>query len=248
MPANVADATSSTTGYVVATSGGGAQSSLKLYTVDSSATISGPTSIPVSSWSPPPNVQQPGTTNTLDSQDGRLTQAVAVNGDIWTQHSVRGADGKRAEVRWYELDGTAKTKLQQGSIADASNSVFNPAVSPAMDGMDAGVQYNVGGAFHLVEVRAETREAATPAGTMVNELRVGSASAAIDVDFSCGQGPSCRWGDYSGMSPDPANTDTVWGTNQLNGTIQPANDPSWITRNFAVQFGGADPPPEVATT
>ncbi|HKN93247.1 MAG TPA: hypothetical protein VJU60_02855, partial [Thermoleophilaceae bacterium] len=134
VPANMADATSSTTGYVVATSGSGTQSSLQLYTVDSSAAISGPTLIPVGTFSAPPDVQQPGVPDVLDSQDGRLTQAVSVDGDIWTQHTVRSADGQRAEVRWYELDGAAKTRLQEGAVADASNSVFNAAISPAMDG------------------------------------------------------------------------------------------------------------------
>jgi hypothetical protein len=244
VPVNIADAApTDTTGYVVATSGGGSQSSLRLFEIASDGTVT-QTSVPVTSWSPPPNVQQPGTTGTLDSQDGRLTQAVGDDGTIWTQHTVRSADGKRAEVRWYELDEATKAKLQQGSVSDPSNSVFNAAVSPATDGTHAAIQYNVGGAFHLVEVRAQTRDAATPAGKMVNELRVGNASPAIDADFTCGDGPSCRWGDYAGMSPDPTNADVVWGTNQLNGPIQPDDDPSWVTRNFAVQFGGPDPAPD----
>ncbi len=249
VPVNVADATSSSTGYVVATSGSGTQNALKLYKVDASANVSGPASIPVGTWGPPPDVQQPGVSDVLDSQDGRLTQAVSVNGDIWAQHTVHSADGQRAEVRWYELDGTAQTRLQEGAVADPSNSVFNAAISPAMDGTHAAIAYNVGGRFHNVELRAQTRAGGTPAGTMVNELRVGNASPAVDQDFSCDDGPHCRWGDYSGMSPDPANTAVVWGTNQLNGPLQPVDpdgkrSPSWITRNFAVQFGGPDPAPD----
>jgi hypothetical protein len=244
VPANIADATSSTTtGYVVATSGAGTSSSLRLYTVNSSGVVSASgTPIAVNTFSQPPNVQQPGTTDVLDSADGRLTQAVAVGGRIWTQHTVSSADGQRAEVRWYELDGPTKTKVQEGAITDLSNSVFNASISPTADGHDAAIQYNVGGRFHLVELRAQTRrDTVDPLGTMENELTIGPASSAIDQDFSC-DGPSCRWGDYSGASPDPSNTDVVWGTNQLNGPIQ-GTAPSWVTRNFALQFGGPDPAP-----
>lgn len=244
VPVNISDA--SATGYVVATSGAGTQSSLRLYSVDNTGTVSASTPIPVRSFSAPPNVQQPGTADTLDSQDGRLTQAVSVGDKIWTQHTVRGPDGQRAEVRWYELDPAAADKLvQEGSVSDPSNSVFNASISPTADGHDAALQYNVGGRFHLVEVRAQTRrDTVDSLGTMENELRVGNASADIDQDFSCDDGPSCRWGDYSGESPDPSTTDVVWGTNQLNGPIQTDNDPSWITRNFALQFGGPDPAPD----
>jgi hypothetical protein len=245
VPVTLADAGPTTTGFVVATSGLSTSSSLRLYTVNGSGTISSSaTLIPVNSFSPPPNVQQPGTPALLDSQDGRLTQAVAVGGKIWTQHTVRSADGLRAEVRWYELDPAAVTNklVQEGSVTDLSNSVFNAAISPAADGTHAALQYNVGGRFHLVELRAQTRQVSTPLGQMDNELTIG-ASSAIDQDFSCGDGPSCRWGDYAGASPDPANTDVVWGTNQLNGPIQPSNDPSWITRNFALQWSPDDPPP-----
>jgi hypothetical protein len=243
VPVNIADGGPTTTGYVVATTGAGTSSSLLLYTLDSSGDVADTSVVPVNSFTAPPNVQQPGTADVLDSADGRLTQAVATGNDIWTQHTVRSADGQRAQVRWYELDGSAGTKLQEGAIGDLSNSVFNAAISPTADGHDAAIQYNVGGRFHLVTLRAQTRrDTVDQLGRMENELTIAS-SPAIDQDFSCADGPSCRWGDYSGASPDPSNTDVVWGTNQYNGTIQPDNNPSWLTRNFAVQFGGTDPAP-----
>ncbi len=254
VPANIAD--DSTTGYVVATSqfGSGA---LRLYTVTNNAgtpVLNGPASIPVGTWGPPPSVQQPGTSSVIDSQDGRLTQAVAtkdppVTGHetIWTQHTVRSADGKRAQVRWYELDGVAKTKLQEGSIADPSNSVFNAAISPSADGSHAAISYDVGGRFHLVEARAQTRvNATTPAGTMENEITLGK-SLAVAGDFTCteGGGP-CRWGDYAGASPDPSSATTTWGTSQLSGVTEPNADPSWTTINFALASGGPDLPPDTS--
>jgi hypothetical protein len=251
VPVNITD--DSATGYVVATPSQ-ASNAIRIYTITGPAgspAISGPTSVPVNAWSVPPNVQQPGTTNLIDSADGRLTQAVGRKDPddsdheaIWTQHTVRGADGQRAEVRWYELDAEAGTKLQEGDVADPSNSVFNASISPAADGTTAALQYNVGGRFHFVTMRAQTRVSGAPAGLMDNEQTLGS-SGAIDDDFTCTRdGGPCRWGDYSGLSPDPSQTDVVWGTNQLDGPIQPDNDPSWITRNFALQPGGPNPPPD----
>jgi hypothetical protein len=250
VPVNITD--DSATGYVVAT-GGPASSSLRLYTISGPAgspSMSGPVIVPVAPWSLPPNVQQPGTAGVLDSTDARLTEAVGrVDPDasgheaILTQHTVRSADGQRAEVRWYELDAVTGAKLQEGTVADPSNSVFNASISPAAGGATAALQYNVGGRFHLVEMRAQTRVSATPAGTMQDERTLG-VSDAIDADFSCTQdGGPCRFGDYSGASPDPSAGTVVWGTNQLNGPVQPGDDPSWITRNFALAPGGQDLPP-----
>jgi hypothetical protein len=253
VPVNITD--DSATGYVVAT-GGTASSSLRLYTISGPAgspVMNGPVIVPVAPWSVPPNVQQPGTASVLDSADGRLTQAVADrnppssgNEHIWTQHAVRSADGQRAEVRWYELDAVSGARLQEGTVSDPSNSVFNASISPAADGTTAALQYNVGGRFHQVEMRGQTRLSATPAGTMENEQTLG-VSDAIDSDFTCTEdGGPCRWGDYSGASPDPdptlANTHVVWGTNQLTGPAD-ADNPSWLTRNFALTPGGQDPAP-----
>ncbi|HEY1596295.1 MAG TPA: hypothetical protein VGF74_12925, partial [Thermoleophilaceae bacterium] len=124
------------------------------------------------------------------------------------------------------------------------NSVFNGSVSPAGDGTTAALQYNVGGRFHPVTMRAETRGSTTLAGLMDDEQTLDSSNA-IDDDFTCTRdGGPCRWGDYSGLSPDPSQSDVIWGTNQVNGLVQPDNDPSWITFNFALQPGGPNPAPD----
>lgn len=138
----------------------------------------------------PANVPQPGTANQLDSSDTRLTQAVAkVDPDagspaVWTQHTVAGPGG-RAVVRWYEiLAGAVPALRQQGAVGDASHFVFNGAVSPAMDGTTAAIFYNVGSGSQLAQVRARTRQGATPLGTFDGEV-VLATSAAATQDFSC---------------------------------------------------------------
>jgi hypothetical protein len=246
VPANVTDAAGSATGYVVAADSA-PDNQLRLFTVDAAGSVSGPALISVPSYSIPPNVRQPGTAAVLDSQDGRLTQAVA-HADparagveaIWTQHTVASADGQRSQLRWYELDPGSTTPLQVGSVADASNFVFNGAVSPASNGTTAAVQYNVGGRFHLVDLRGQTRVSTDGDGTLRDEVSV-APSSAVDADFTCVGGP-CRWGDYAGASPDPkiGNEGVVWATGQLNGSIQPDQNPSWITQNFALEDDGPD--------
>src|SRR3989442_14652461 len=46
----------------------------------------------------------------------------------------------------------------------------------------------------------------------------------------------CRWGDYSGATPDPSAAGVVWGSNQLIG---PGffGFAQWTTQNFAVSTG-----------
>ena len=57
-------------------------------------------------------------------------------------------------------------------------------------------------------------------------IRLGS-STAPDFDISCT--PACRWGDYSGASPDPLSPSTVWLANEV--IAQPGGLlPSWTTR------------------
>jgi PKD domain len=202
--------------------------------------------VPVSPFGVPPSAPQPGTTNTLDTLDARLTQAAAapVSGGLgfWTQHTIAGAGG-RSIVRWYELRGASM--LQQGTI-DAGGGLyaFNGAISPTSGGAAAAIDFNVSSFGLLPQIRARSRQAGTPAGVMAGEVTLG-ASAAEAHDSSCGASTPCRWGDYAAASPDPSSCLLVWGTNQLiTKDLSPGgpDPPSWGTRNFALSVGANSPP------
>jgi len=267
VPANTADA--SPFGYIVAAHSpvdGSGSSAPKIMVwhlalVAGSPALVADGDVTVSTFGIPASVPQPGTSYTLDSLDARLTQAVAVNDPgaggakgIWTQHTVAGAGG-RSVVRWYEiLGGAPPTLRQQGDVVSGTDFVFNGAVSPSIGGDSAAVFYNRGGASTLPVIGARTRSSSTPLGSMdTGGLRVGQSSAA-DQDFTCGSGSPttpCRWGDYAGASPDPANAGVVWGSNQVTGgcLFICGFFAQWQTQNFAVvaSTGSAATPPSAPT-
>ena len=204
--------------------------------------------VPVgSSYSAPPNVPQPGTPYLLDSLDGRLTQAVAhwdpsVGAEaVWTQHTVAGSG--RSMVRWYEFLPATLAIRQQGQLASATDFFWNAAISPSSAGSDAAIFYNRGSSSLLPVIGAQTRVSSTPLGQMdAGELFLGSSTNADqETGFSgnCAPNP-CRWGDYSGATPDPVNAGVVWGSNQLTGPVFPFfNLAQWTTQNFAISTGTA---------
>jgi phosphodiesterase/alkaline phosphatase D-like protein len=206
------------------------------------------------SYSVPPNVPQPGTIYLLDSLDGRLTQAVAqfdpVAGAeaVWTQHTVSGS--RRSMVRWYEFLPASLTVRQQGQLAGATDFYWNAAISPSSAGNDAMISYNRGSSSLLPVLGALTRTNSTPLGQMdAGELILGSSSAADQetaFQGNCTTNP-CRWGDYSGATPDPVNPGVVWGSNQITG---PAifGFAQWETQNFAISTGGTPLQPPASPT
>jgi len=208
----------------------------------------------VASFGVPANVPQPNAP-AIDSLDARLTMAVAhADPDaggaeaVWTQHTIAGASG-RSVVRWYELLPATRAVRQQGAVQSSTDFVFNGAISPSIAGNDAAVFYNRGGSAQLPVIGAQSRLTSTPLGTMIaGELPLGSSTDA-DVDFSCSApyGPPCRWGDYSGASPDPLNPGVVWGSSQVSGPAA-FGFPQWSTQNFAVATAGTPPTPCTGVT
>ncbi len=221
--------------------------------------VSGPAGAPVlttlgavsvGNFDVPANVPQPGSSHVLDSLDARLTQAVAdtdpAAGEqaVWTQHTVNGPGG-RSIVRWYELlpgDLPDPTVRQQGAVSDSTHFAFNGAISPTAGGAAGVIDYNVGSSSLLAQIRARSRESSTPLGQLGGGATLGT-SVSPDNDFSCFPffgGSPCRWGDYAGATPDPGNSNLVWGSNQVLGP-QSGIDPAWRTRNFAL-VPDANPP------
>jgi hypothetical protein len=208
--------------------------------------------IGVNSYDVPADVLQPGAP--LDTLDGQLTQAVARHDPdtgalaIWTQHTIGSSSG-HSVVRWYELLPATLAARQQGEVSSPTNFIFNGAISPSTNGNDAVVEYNSGSSTQTPYIAAQSRTSATPLGAMDAGEVVLASSADVDQDISCSApyGPPCRWGDYSGATPDPSNPGVVWGSNMVSG---PAifGFPQWTTQNFALSTGGTAPAPDYSMT
>ncbi len=250
VPADTVDGSS--TGYIVGAHDDttAAQSKVMVWHFASGPTLVADGDISVGSFSVPPSVPQPGTTYLLDSLDGRLTQAVQLRDPsaggieaLWTQHTVAGAGG-RAVVRWNEFVPSTLSVLQEGEIGSDTDHIFNAAISPSSGGSDAAVFYNRGSGSTLALIGAQTRQSSTPTGQMdAGEVVLGT-SATFDQETlfqgNCTAAP-CRWGDYSGASPDPSNPGVVWGSNQLAGSAF-FGFAQWTTQNFAVSTGPVSVP------
>jgi PKD repeat protein len=216
--------------------------------------------IGVASFAVPPAVPQPGSTDTIDSLDGRLTQAVAAEDPsvgkeaVWTQHTVSNGAGESV-VRWYELVPSTETLRQSGTISDSPAFAFNGAIAPTRDG-GAVIEYNTGGSGSNQQVRilARSRSASDTLGTMGPPVTL-DTSTVIDNDYSCPSQPFgssdgtgvCRWGDFAGASVDPENPDAVWGSNQINGPTGAAipgfgGQAQWSTQNSALTPAAAPAP------
>ncbi len=256
VPANVTDR--SATGYVVAADSPLTTPSpnhLSVYPVSAGGSVGAPRNFAVAPFTTPGSAPQPGTVNTLDTLDSRLTQAVAhadpdAGGDktIWTQHTIDGPGG-RSVVRWYELLPDTSVVRQQGTVQDASTFAFNGAMSPAGDGNHAALFYNLSGPSQLPTLRAQSRSGPQPRGFLGPAVSLGTSNASLN-DMSCSAtagsltGPVCRWGDYAAATTDPANSLLVWGSSQLSGAALAnplAGGFQWVTRNFAVNTRDAAP-------
>jgi hypothetical protein len=209
--------------------------------------------IEVGAYAVPPGVPQPGTSYLIDSLDGRNTQAVAHYDPsagaeaLWTQHTIAGPSGP-AVVRWYELLPMTRTIRQEGVLSSPSDYYWNAAISPSAAGNEAMIEYNRGSATQVALIGAQTQSSSTPLGQMdPGEILLGTSSAPITEDAfqtNCNPNP-CRWGDYSGATPDLNNPHVVWGSNQIAGPPF-FGFAQWQTQNFAVST--VPPAPDFSLT
>jgi hypothetical protein len=216
-PAQQTDA--STTGWVVATPNAATGSTLDLFKVTENA--NGTPNIPgtatstvsVASFSSPPSAPQSGASFPIDTLDGRTLHAVTANDPahasataLWTAHAVRGGAG--SEVRWYEVNVAASNLFQSGKATSSSLFAYNGTISPdrAVNGASAHFGSN------MVLNFTTSSKSAFAADQMVSKVGANAQSGFVlvhqspgnDQGFDCVQLNLCRWGDYSGATPDPA--------------------------------------------
>jgi hypothetical protein len=188
-----------------------------------------------------------GSAHTLDSLDGRLTHAVAAvdpsHGGataLWTSHAVFGGAG--SEERWYEIDVANHALFQSGAATDPNLFVFDGGISP--DRVVRGARTRAFGA-NMVMGFTTSSGTTFPAIQMVSKVGSNAQSPFVmvkqspgaDDGFDCFELQRCRWGDYSGATPDPAANPSgtagkVWLSNMwASGQIDPLNA-TWRTWNW----------------
>ena len=207
-----------------------------------SACLSGPTSIPVASFSPAcaqSCVPQAGTSQKLDALGDRMMYRLAYRNfgtfeSLVVNHSVSvGSAGRHKTssgsigVRWYEIrnPGGSPTVNQQSTFAPDSN--FRWMGSIAMDKVgNMALGYSVSSGTMNPAIRFTGRLATDPLSTMEAENALWSVTGSQLQNLN-------RWGDYSSMSVDPADDCTFWYTNEYlvsSGTF------NWSTRIASFKF------------
>jgi len=167
-------------------------------------------------------------------------------------HSVdTGMAGSQTGVRWYELRNQATrtfSVFQAGTYAPGTNHRWMGSI--AMD--KAGnilTGYSVSGAV-FPGLRFAVRHSNDPLGTLTTEKLLFNGTGAQHCILSAGGAcpPGCsepdgtckltRWGDYSSMSPDPADDCTLWFTSEYEKQTGSFN---WKTRIARLRMQSCHP-------
>lgn len=204
--------------------------------------LSKPTSFMVGKYESPPDAPQLGTTDQLDTLDGRLTHAVSGldprvgQTTVWISHCVLGGAG--SEVRWYEIvPGAGGSVVQSGAATDPNLYVFNGGISndrtvnakgKMAHGSAMVLGFDTSSATTYAAIQMVSKKGSNSQSAFVLVVQ---SSAPLDPPGSCGD-LGCRWGDYSGATPDPAASliatkGRVWLTNEYT-----SGDSTRPTRNW----------------
>jgi hypothetical protein len=189
-------------------------------------------------WSFPPSAAQPGTTEVLDTLDGRFQQSSSQYGSsLWNVRT--DIDAGFPTPYFYQIDTGANSIVQSGFFfAAASSNDWNPSIAASNNG---------GGDFAFVvwsstdplagtnaQVRFSGRTSTDALGSM-NLPGTALFTSAVPLTTDK-QGSIQRWGDYSRVALDPV--PATCGANQhaavFNETILKVGTTS---NKWGTQFG-----------
>ncbi|MCX6279964.1 MAG: T9SS type A sorting domain-containing protein [Bacteroidetes bacterium] len=182
-------------------------------------------------------VPQPDTDKKLDPLSDRLMyrlQYRKFNGysSMALNHTINAGTGS-AGIRWYELrnTGTTWSIYQQATyaIADA-NSRWMGSIAQDTAGTIA-MGYSVSGLSTYPGIRYTGRLKTDPINQMTMAEKIIINGGGSQTGIWSGR---CRWGDYSGISIDPASPTTFWYTTEYYGS---SSTSSWQTRIASFTFG-----------
>lgn len=202
-------------------------------------TITRQSSINIGFYSPAPNAKQFGCANTLDTIDNRVLNAVYKNGKLYAGFTEghNWGSGTVAAARFLEINVFANTAIVNETYGSDGLSYWFPAVT-------------VDGAGNIISVFARSG-ASEYAGIRYSGRKI--TDSATQASLLLKGGEACitgsRWGDYFGISVDPANNSSVWifgeWAKDVTG-VSPVWD--WGTWVGEASFGATPPPPAISLT
>jgi hypothetical protein len=198
-----------------------------------SATLTASTSINVSPYIVPFNPDagvplftavQPDGTATLQANDARLSARVyAVAGVLYAVHSTEV--NNHMAVRWYRISATTHALLESGIITNADLDLFYPAIAANANGTVI-IGYNGSGIGTFVSCYAVAGQTVNGATTFGNPILLQSGAASYhDLYEEFGLATQSRWGDYSTVTVDPADSSCFWFIG-----MYPSDSDVWATR------------------
>ena len=193
----------------------------------------------------PPPAPQRGSFYNVDTGDFRIADALWSRGVLWLAFNdqCRTPFYWTACARLIEFDTEANAIVQDFWVSSTLRDYFYPAI--ALDGSgNLAVVVGVSSTNDYPGLLVTGRLRDDPAGEFQPPLAVKSGSGPEESGCSASEN-RCRYGDYFGASPDPADPTRVWlagqfarGTTAGWGTyIFPAHIEAMLTLNYTVDTG-----------
>jgi len=185
------------------------------------ATLGSPAAIAVPAYTvqAPITIPQLGAAvKNIDGGDARISAFVYRIGDVlYATHSTEV--NNRTAVQWFKINALTRNVIDTGMIADPALDLFYPAIAANTNGTVA-LAFNGSSATNYVSSYAVLGE---PIGGKLSfgSLVLLKAGVATYHPSATAQNPS-RWGDYSALTPDPANPTHFWAL-----TIYPSSSAAW---------------------
>jgi len=194
------------------------------FTTPSNSTFTGPTILPVATFTPRCFrycVVQPGTTQRLDALGDRPMYRLAYRQFPSGVESLVFNHSISTGIRWYEVrsPNSTPTVFQQGTFGPNSTTRWMGSIAMDQSG-DMALGYSVSSSSVYPSIYFTGRVAADAPGSMEGEQPIFNGSGSQTGGVS-------RWGDYSAMTVDPVDDCTFWYTQEY---IQSNGSFNWNTR------------------
>lgn len=163
--------------------------------------------IAVTPYTLPPNADQQGGPEPLNTGDIRIQRAVFRGDSIWTAVTTNrdwGA-GNRASIQWMQLRPASPALVQEGVFGTKDSHYFYPAISPDTNG-NMVLVFSRSGANEFGSIAYTGRRSTDPLGTLQGSSLLKAGVAHYQRMDDNGRN---RWGDYNGSAVDP-NGKLIW--------------------------------------